>query len=252
MTSPHRRLLYRLNVAALAALMFLTFSPPATAAGENGEDELISRAYQLEHLSQVDGIMLAHQACLELRGHDSNCRYEVEENTWFIYNTDAKTQEAIAEVLARHDVPARSLTLRLSVFMADNDEHPLPPLNPGEAQALADLAQLLPYRGYRLVETGWLRAENRGQINLGGMPAYVANFRMKIPVDPEGTSVRMEHFELFHLYTRTSAAGIEQGPDQRAIVRTSFTMEIGETVVVGTSRLDGKDEAMVVLLTASR
>jgi hypothetical protein len=44
---------------------------------------------------------------------------------------------------------------------------------------------------------------------------------------------------------RTSAASLPR----RAIIDTSFTMDIGETVVVGTSRLKG-DKALIALLTA--
>jgi hypothetical protein len=40
-------------------------------------------------------------------------------------------------------------------------------------------------------------------------------------------------------------------PSPHAIIRTSFSMDVGETVVVGTSRLDG-DKALIVLLTAVR
>jgi hypothetical protein len=36
---------------------------------------------------------------------------------------------------------------------------------------------------------------------------------------------------------------------RRAMIDTSFTMDIGETVVVGTSRLKG-DKALIALLTA--
>ena len=36
---------------------------------------------------------------------------------------------------------------------------------------------------------------------------------------------------------------------RRAIIDTSFTMDVGETVVVGTSRLKG-DKALIALLTA--
>ncbi len=42
---------------------------------------------------------------------------------------------------------------------------------------------------------------------------------------------------------------ISEGRHGRAIIDTSFTMEIGETVVVGTSRLKG-DKALIALLTA--
>ena len=36
----------------------------------------------------------------------------------------------------------------------------------------------------------------------------------------------------------------------REILSTSFSIKVGETLVVGTSKLDGGDEALVVLLTA--
>jgi len=253
MKSPAHLFLLRAAVPTLAVLLILSVSPLAMAnQDDSGEDKMVSRAYHLEHLPHEDGTMLAHQTCLELRGDNDTCRYDVKGPRWFIYNTDAGTQEAIAEVLARHDVPARSLTLRLSLFMADNEERKLPEVNASESRALEDLAQLLPYRGYRLVETGWLRAEDRGQIHLGGMPSYVAEFRMTLPVDPDGTSVRMDSFELIHIQAVQGEDGQGTESLSRVIVRTSFTMEVGETVVVGTSRLDGKDEAMVVLLTAGR
>lgn len=75
---------------------------------------------------------------------------------------------------------------------------------------------------------------------------------MKLPVDPDGTDVRMEGFELRHVQPIPGEDGQPTGYDRRVIFHSSFTMEVGETVVVGTSRLDGKDEAMVALLTASR
>jgi hypothetical protein len=36
----------------------------------------------------------------------------------------------------------------------------------------------------------------------------------------------------------------------RSVIDTSFTMDIGETVVVGTSRVRGGDKALIALLTA--
>jgi hypothetical protein len=45
----------------------------------------------------------------------------------------------------------------------------------------------------------------------------------------------------------SAAAGARDG--RRAVIDTSFTMDIGETVVVGTSRLKG-DKALIALLTA--
>jgi hypothetical protein len=49
-----------------------------------------------------------------------------------------------------------------------------------------------------------------------------------------------------------AAASVSRGGGQgtgRPLIDTSFTMDVGETVVVGTSRVNG-DRAIIVLLTA--
>ncbi|MEO7275416.1 MAG: hypothetical protein ABIX28_18900 [Vicinamibacterales bacterium] len=46
------------------------------------------------------------------------------------------------------------------------------------------------------------------------------------------------------------AMGAQNRTNSRAVINTSFTMDIGETVVVGTSRLSGNSKALIALLTA--
>jgi hypothetical protein len=52
----------------------------------------------------------------------------------------------------------------------------------------------------------------------------------------------------FYLTTITKTGAVYGRP----LLSTTFSMELGETVVVGTSKLDGPDKALVVLLTALR
>ncbi len=47
-----------------------------------------------------------------------------------------------------------------------------------------------------------------------------------------------------------SIRSTNQSPAARAVMDTSFTMDVGETVVVGTSRLRGGSKALIALLTA--
>jgi hypothetical protein len=44
--------------------------------------------------------------------------------------------------------------------------------------------------------------------------------------------------------------GFVAGGRGYTIIDTSFTMDVGETVVVGTSRVKGGDKALIALLTA--
>jgi hypothetical protein len=48
----------------------------------------------------------------------------------------------------------------------------------------------------------------------------------------------------------TQRVGRGSGGSSRALIDTSFTMDIGETVVVGTSRIAGGEKALIALLTA--
>lgn len=71
-----------------------------------------------------------------------------------------------------------------------------------------------------------------------------------------------ERFGEKHPNTQVAAAKVKQLRQEmegmemsyargaRAIIDTSFSMDIGETVVVGTSRLRGGDKALIALLTA--
>jgi hypothetical protein len=69
---------------------------------------------------------------------------------------------------------------------------------------------------------------------------------IRIQHDVELRKVQSAEFE-----ARRKTAGDSRQPIQgRRIIDTSFSMDVGETVVVGTSRLGGGDKAIIALLTA--
>jgi len=251
----------KLDLRAITAVLLLLAAPAAgaTAAPQNANkalhEDLVSRVYRVNHMDTPDAYMLADQICLDRRGDKNSCRWQADRQGWFTYNTDAETQEAIAAALARSDIPAASLTLRLTLLMADNTERPQVRLGKSESAALADIRQLLPYRGYRLVESGQLLAQARGQIRLGGLPHYTAQFSLAKRTGLDASTIQFQDFELHRTFSLSpEAAGKgEQGATMtEVLLRTSFAMQVGETVIVGTSRLDGDDEALIVLLTATR
>ena len=72
------------------------------------------------------------------------------------------------------------------------------------------------------------------QERLGEKHLEVANAKREI----EGLKIRLAAFD---------GVAVSRG---RSVIDTSFNMEIGETVVVGTSRMRGGDKALIALLTA--
>jgi hypothetical protein len=60
-----------------------------------------------------------------------------------------------------------------------------------------------------------------------------------------GMPLSMEGFELMN------STRVSEGVATRKVIDTTFSMNVGETVVVGTSKLNGGEEALVVLLTVT-
>jgi hypothetical protein len=102
-------------------------------------------------------------------------------------------------------------------------------------QALSDMKDFLPYKSYSLVDSGWVRGEtSRLHIRLRGLSGQdIIEASINVGWAPErqlGVGFGLE------------AGGV-------LLISNRFTMRVGETVVVGTSRLGG-DKALIALLTA--
>jgi hypothetical protein len=116
---------------------------------------------------------------------------------------------------------------------------------PENAQkALRSAASFLPYKAYRLLDSAWIRTSFKGSSRVTGADGNP--LEVHIIVDPNGKSETRIVINEFFLQ-----ALLKNGaPYGQPLLSTAFSMELGETVVVGTSKLDGSDKALVVLLTA--
>lgn len=127
----------------------------------------------------------------------------------------------------------------LVVLLADN--------KPGEAveglpagvnKALTDVRELLPFKSYRVLDTVLLRGSGPGTVRVAG--AAGREYTAELRCGQMGQSLHIT----FWLKDYPS-------PETRPPVLTArFEMAPGETVVVGTSRVKGTEQALVLLLTA--
>jgi hypothetical protein len=123
-------------------------------------------------------------------------------------------------------------------------------------KALADIKDFLPYKSFRVLDTLWLAGSDFG--NSSG--------RLRGIEDPADRERQNYDFELrtFPLVPSAKAGTAEAalsraqfkllpafraGEQRTTVLDSSFNITAGETVVVGTSRVQG-DRALVVLLTA--
>jgi hypothetical protein len=131
----------------------------------------------------------------------------------------------------------------LVLLTADNK--PGPPVEgvtPAVLKALKDVQQFLPYKTYRLVDTILVRGSFGGDTRISAPDGDYFNVSIKTTFFGERRG-RID-FQLLSRFTSST----EQS--SQPILRSTFDITLGETVVAGTSRLAGDASALVAVLTA--
>jgi len=175
-------------------------------------------------------------------------------------SADGATHERIARALAVQDSTPRTQTFQVVLLAAGSKAgSSASDLSKSAQKALDDLREFLPYKSYQVLDTAWLRTTQGAEGRLVGRQGAAYNLRLRFrPVG--GAEDKNLFVELFRLDEEpgtpraSSEAKVgEPGIAPRAprdLIETSFGLKEGETIVVGTSKIDGSDEALVVLLTA--
>jgi hypothetical protein len=173
--------------------------------------------------------------------------------------SDSATHERIVRALAKADAAPLTQSFQLLLLAASTRKAAGEPDVPASAQkALADLRGFLPYKDYRLLDSTWLRATQdrptEGRVVGRGDQGYAVKLRFRTTGNDQ---MFLDRFELNEeLMTARPASDAKKGEPgvaphvPRDLISTSFSLKKGETIVVGTSKLDGSDDALVVLLTA--
>jgi hypothetical protein len=141
------------------------------------------------------------------------------------------------------------------------------------AKALADMKDFLPYKGYRVLDTQWTLGAGRIAVRLRGTGGHEYDLELTASYPHYDTQARIRQLAARGIMSTTTAESGIAGlsitefklrdanrmsantpsltlkQDDAALIATAFRMDVGETVVVGTSRLQG-DKALIVLLTA--
>lgn len=117
-------------------------------------------------------------------------------------------------------------------------------------KAVRDIRDFLPFKSYKLLDSGLLRVMDSGKTRLDGIPPQQYEVRVAYHDLPNG---KLSIWD-FNIVAVKPANGtpLPRGvaPEaERAVINTSFTIDIGETIVVGSSKLGG-DQALIVLFTA--
>ena len=163
-------------------------------------------------------------------------------------------RQRIAALLSEFDRLPQTRSFHIMVLAASRTGTGVADVPDAVRAALDDVSEFLPYTSFSTLGSGWLRTSQHGETTLPGGPMeFNAELMFRASTDPTAP-VLIEHFSISRrVLVEEIVDGVTtQQYQSRGMLQTTFTISPGETVVVGTSKLNGDDEAVVVLLTAVR
>jgi len=205
--------------------------------------------FQIRFLDVHSAEVLAWQQCPPDAGEHCRISTVSDDHTSYLdVVADAVTRRKIAEALARADAAPHTQSFQLVLLIADQQPGDPPTLSKNAQKALDDLRGFLPYKGYHLLDTAWLRTTGVVQARLVGKDGISYSVRPNCRGLGAEDSKEL-YVRNFDVNEELSSAIQKENRGPRSILSTSFGLKVGETLVVGTSKLDGGD-ALVFLLTA--
>jgi hypothetical protein len=238
-------------------LLALLLPGPLAAAQEPETRPTQSIRYEIRFLDPHAAEVLAWDQC----GQKEKCRVatasmpnDPNRKAYLEVNAEAAVQEKIARALAKADASPQTRNLQILLLSATMKAGASTSEIPENAQkALADIKKFLPFKSYQLVDAAWMSVTEdqgaQGRLGGAGGAAYQVKLQFQRGGNQDAPSLFFDHFEL----GQEAIFQGKEGPrfDVRRLIDTTFNVKVGETVVVGTSRADGADGALVVLLTAA-
>jgi hypothetical protein len=141
----------------------------------------------------------------------------------------------------------QSQLFSVALVLADNSPASAAKLPPALDKAIGDVRDFLPYKSFRLLDSGLTRTRREGSLFLRGDNGR--EFRVQMVLYPsDNHGVPSFVFESFRLETRPASGDVMNKP--ATVLTASFRVDRGETVVVGSAKLESVDGALIVLLTA--
>lgn len=237
-------------------VLALLLPSPLAAAQEPEVRPTQSIRYEIRFLDLHAAEVLAWDQCEQkekCRVATASLPNDPSRKAYLEVNAEPAVQEKVARALAKADVRPQSRNLQILLLSAAMKAGATAPEIPENGQkALADIRKFLPFKSYQLVDAAWLTA-TEGQVaqgRLGGASGIAYQVKLRFRAGEQETpSIFLDHFEL----GQEMVISTKEGPhyDTRRLIDTTFDVKVGETVVVGTSRADGADGALVVLLTVA-
>ncbi len=153
----------------------------------------------------------------------------------------------VAELIRKYDSPRQTFDFQIFLLRASREENGTPELLPEAIRSIVDeIASVTAYKSFEVISAPQLRTVEGKEIAVRGPGHELTIEHTRIQSD---SMIRVEDFSVT-FYEEV----ISSGKKQRLVnsqLGTSFDIADGETVVLGTSQMDGASgDALITLVTA--
>ncbi|HEY5610274.1 MAG TPA: secretin N-terminal domain-containing protein [Thermoanaerobaculia bacterium] len=224
----------------LAALLFAVAAMAETTdlAAEPGV-KLDVRTFQFKHKDAEKAAAIIKT----LVSADGSVSIHPSTNTLVVTDHAANLKQ-IAQTLGEFDSPPKGFKVELKLVAASRS--PMPQRVPDDLREIsAKLGGVLRFNAFE--KLGEVTASGKEGdpmlIELG--PEYRANFKFG-EYDPSSDSIRITEFDLGRIQGEKDALQLQ------SLLKTSLNLKVGQTVVVGASRVPQSNRALMLVLVASR
>lgn len=222
---------------AVIAVMFLALLGSAVAVAAPAADEkLTARPFQFKFRDASR----AASVIKPLISASGSVSIQPSSNTIVVTDTPAALR-GIARAIAEYDAPPKTFTVELRLVAASNTRNP-PPVPEDLREISAKLSGVLRFN--RFDKLGEIRAMGReGDPVLADLDgSYRADFKMG-EFDPISQTLQLSEFRIL----RVPQGG---GEVQQIFRNSTLNLRVGQTVVLGASRLPDSNRILMLVLTA--
>ncbi len=222
---------------AVIAVVFLALLGSAVAVAAPAADEkLTARPFQFKFRDASR----AASVIKPLISASGSVSIQPSSNTIVVTDTPAALR-GIARAIAEYDAPPKTFTVELRLVAASNTRNP-PPVPEDLREISAKLSGVLRFN--RFDKLGEIRAMGReGDPVLADLDgSYRADFKMG-EFDPISQTLQLSEFRIL----RVPQGG---GEVQQIFRNSTLNLRIGQTVVLGASRLPDSNRILMLVLTA--
>ncbi len=240
--------MYRLIRAFV--VFILIAAPIAAQSGRERVFETHGRNYDVQILDPDVAEAIVVKVCEQ---SETLCAVESVSPSNIMVQADLATHPKIAMALAKaRQVPSAQVFQVTMIEAENNGDKGLSNVPEPARAALEDARGFLPFNGYKLLGTAVLRTDNSATALVNGPQGadYTCELSFRNAITRDGHQLILRRFKISRMPPQTEFGQYLEGASAVEILSTSFGMKPGETIVVGTSKLEGANRALVVLLTA--